>query len=329
VLVAPLGDLLERRALVVRLLGVCALALVAVTLVASFWALAVAFAVMGFATSAVQVLMPFAGVLAAPHERGRVMGAVLAGALTGMLLARTVSGYSAGQFGWRAPFAIGACTIVVLAVVVWRTLPHVAPTSRMSYPQLLLSVVRLVRTYPLLRRRMVYGACGVASFGMVWTAIAFLLAGDPYGFDEQTIGLFGLAGVLGALGAQRFGVFADRGWVRRVTGLTFAAMVLSWAILGFGATSIVAILMGLALIDFAIHGQNVLSHTILIALDPEQAGRFATVFVTTTFVGGALGSALGAVAWSLGGWSAVCIAGAAIATCGGLAWLTELRSGDR
>ncbi len=322
VLIVPLGDLVDRRRLIARLLTICTLGLILAAAAPSFALLAGAMAVVATTSVVVQILVPFASTLAAESERGHVVGIVMSGLLTGILLARTVSGLVAGAVGWRAMFVVAAGMMAVLGAGLWRVLPRVAPPASLPYRRLLVTVAELVRDEPLLRRRMAYGACGFAGFALVWTTIAFLLSAAPFRFGETTIGLFGLAGLAGALGAQGLGRLADAGRGRPATGLVLAAILASWGVLALGASSVVPIVIGLALIDFGVQGQNVLSQHVIYGLGAENASRVTTAYVTSNFLGGALGSAAGSVAWSAGGWSAVCIAGAAIAAVAFALWLT-------
>lgn len=327
VLLVPLGDLADRRKLVVRLLGVCAIGLAGAAAAPGLGILAVALAISSTTSVVVQILIPFASTLAAEEERGHVVGLVMSGVLTGILLARTVSGLVAGIAGWRTPFVMAAAAMVLLAVALWRVLPDVAPPASLPYRRLLASVLALVRDEPALRRRMVYGTCGFAGFSVVWTTIAFLLSSPPYGYGPEKIGLFGLAGLVGAVGAQRFGKLADRGVGRRATGAVLALILISWGVLALGPHSIPAVILGLILIDFGAQGQNVLSQHVIYGLGRENASRVTTAYVSSNFAGGAIGSAVGSWAWGAGGWSAVCIAGAVIAAVAFGYWLTE--SGGR
>lgn len=325
VLIVPLGDLLDRRHLIVRLLGVCALGLVAASLAPAFSLLAIALGITAVTSVVVQILIPFASTLAAPEERGRVVGAVMSGLLTGVLLARTAAGLIADAAGWRAPFVVAAVAIVALALALWHALPRVAPPSTLPYRRLLLSIAHLVRDEPVLRRRMVYGSTGFAAFSIVWTAVGFLLAGAPYHYSQGTIGLFGLAGAVGAVGAQGFGHLADRGWGRAATGAMLAAILAGWGILALGTSSIVAVIVGLVVLDFGVQGQNVLSQGAIYALGAQHASRVTAAYITNNFVGGSIGSALCAWAWTADGWAGVCILGVVFAAGGFGFWLTELR----
>ncbi|HEY3613239.1 MAG TPA: MFS transporter [Gaiellales bacterium] len=323
ILIVPLGDLVDRRRLIVRLLCVCIAGLAAAALAPRLWVLAAALAVVAISSVVVQILVPFASTLAPPEQRGRVVGTVMSGLLTGILLARTVSGLVAGVAGWRAPFLVAAALMVVIALALWRVLPDARPAASLRYGRLLVSVARLIRDEPALRRRMLYGACGFASFTLVWTTAAFLLSAAPYRYSEQVIGLFGLAGLTGAVCASRFGKLADRGWGRRSTGAVLALILVSWGVLALGSSSLLALVLGLILIDFGVQGQNVLSQHVIYGLGSENASRVTTAYTTANFSGGAIGSALGSLAWTTGGWSAVCLCGAAIAALACGCWLSE------
>ena len=327
-LIVPLGDLVNRRRLVVRLLGVSAVAMALAALAPGFAVLAVALGIASLASVVVQILVPFASTLAPEADRGRIVGLVMSGVLTGILLARTVSGIVAGIAGWRAPFVVAAVLMIVLSLALWRALPNVAPPVTMPYRQLLASVGRLVVSEPRLRRRMVYGACGFASFSVVWTTVAFLLSGPPFHYGSIVIGLFGLAGLLGAIGASRFGALADRGLGRPFTGLTLALVLVGWIVLALDPHTVLGVLLGLVVLDFAVQGQNILSQHVIYGLGAENASRVTTAYITSNFVGGAIGSAAGSLAWDAGGWTAVCGVGGVIAAVATAFWVTEPGLGE-
>jgi predicted MFS family arabinose efflux permease len=323
VLVVPLGDLLDRRRLVARLLSVCTCGLILAGSAPALPVLALALGAVALTSVVVQILIPFASTLAAESERGQVVGTIMSGVLTGILLARTVSGFIAEAAGWRAPFFVAAGAMAVLGVALWRALPRVSPPSSLPYGPLVASTGTLIRREPVLRRRMAYGALGFAGFTVAWTAIAFLLSAPPYSYGERAIGLFGLAGLVGALGAAGFGRLTDRGHGRAATGLVLAAILVSWGLLALGKTAVLPLVAGLVVIDFAVQGQNVLSQGYIYALGSEHASRVTTAYVTSNFVGGALGAAACSLAWTAGGWDAVCATGAAFAALAAAFWLTE------
>lgn len=324
VLIVPLGDLVDRRRLVAALLAFGCLALAAAAAAPSLGFLVAAVALTALASVVVQVLLPFAGTLALPQERGHVVGLVMSGLLVGALLARTLSGLLAAWAGWRAPFALAAAMMALLLVALWRALPRIRPPVSLPYRRLLLSVGSLIRREPALRLRMVFGACGLASFALVWTTLAFLLSGPPFGYGEGTIGLFGLAGLAGALGARKLGRLHDRGRGTQATGVVLAAVLLGWGLLLLGQRSAPLLVAALAVLDFGVQGQNVLSQGVIYGLGPETASRVTTAYVTANFIGGAFGSAAGSIAWTAAGWPAVCAVGAGLAATAVGFWCWQL-----
>jgi predicted MFS family arabinose efflux permease len=323
VFIAPLSDLVDRRKLVACLLVISCLALAGAAAAPQFVLLALALGIAATTSVVAQILIPFASTLAPEGERGHVVGLVMSGLLTGVLLARTLAGLLAGATSWRVVFAIAALAMALLGVALWRAMPARRPSTSLSYGGLLASVGALIRSESLLRRRMVYGACGFGGFSLVWTTLSFLLSDPPFNFGEAEIGLFGLAGLVGAVTAMRMGRLHDRGHGRVATGAVLVAILLSWPIFALGRHSVPAILVGLAVLDFGVQGQNVLSQGAIYSLGRETTGRVTTAYVTSNFVGGAIGSAAGSVAWSLGGWLAVCGVGVAFAGIALMLWLTE------
>ncbi len=323
VLLVPLGDLLDRRRMVSRMLVVTAVFLGLAAAAPSFAVLALAIAVIGVTSVVAQVLVPLAGTLAAEHERGKVVGDVMSGLLLGILLARTASGLIASATSWRTVFVIGAVLMVVLAAVLRRALPPTPPATDLPYRAALRSVVALVRDEPLLRRRMFYGALGMASFSVLWTAIAFLLSGDPFNYGEGTIGLFGLAGLVGAGAAQGAGRLADRGHAHAATGAFLASILVAWALLALGRDSVALLIVGVILLDLGIQGQHILNQSTIYTLAPNARSRVTTAYMTGNFAFGALGSAGASVAWSAGGWGAVSALGVGLAVLGVAGWALD------
>jgi predicted MFS family arabinose efflux permease len=325
VLLVPLGDLLERRRLITRIMLVTVLALAATAASPSFTVLAAALVLVGLTSVVAQILVPLASTLAAEHERGRVVGNVMSGLLVGILVARTASGLIAQAGGWRLVFAISAALMLVLCGVLRAALPEVRPTTDLSYPGLLRSVGRLVIEQPTLRVRMVYGVLGMAQFSVLWTTIAFLLSGSPYHYGVATIGLFGLVGLAGALAAQAAGRLADRGHHHRSTGASFAIMLVSWALIAAGRSSLGALILGIAILDLGIQGAQITSQSVIYRLAPEARSRVTTAYMATVFASAAVSSALASALYDADGWTAVASLGGALAACGVLVWLLEQR----
>jgi predicted MFS family arabinose efflux permease len=257
----------------------------------------------------------------------------MSGLLLGILLARTASGLIAEVGGWRSVYVIGAVLMVVLAAVLARALPPTPPVTDLRYGELLRSVGALVRDEPVLRRRMVYGATGMASFSVLWTAIAFLLSGDHYNYSEGAIGLFGLAGLVGAGAAQGAGRLADRGHGHAATGAFLVAIAVAWGLLALGSSSLAALIAGVVLLDLGIQGQHIINQSTVYTLAADAPSRVTTAYMANNFFWGALGSAGASWAWSAGGWGAVSALGVGLAAVALVAWGVEhvqrVRAGAR
>ncbi|WP_084000393.1 MFS transporter [Actinomadura kijaniata] len=322
-LLVPLGDLLERRKLAVGLFMVTAASLLVSATAPNGAVLLAGTVLTAFASVAAQVLVPFAAALAAPEQRGRVVGTVMTGLLLGALLSRTVSGGLSELGGWRTVYWVNALLMAAMAALLWRALPAMRSDAGLSYPALIKSTLLLFREEPVLRWRAGIGALSFAAFNGVWVALAFLLARPPYGWTEAAIGLFGLVGVGGPIAASMAGRQADRGGAQRVTGVGTLGMLASWGLLALGGSSLPWLLGGLILLSLAQQGLLVANQNVVYALRPEARNRLNAAFMTSNFVGGAAGSALVSVAWVNGGWSGVVLLGTALSAGTVALWLLE------
>lgn len=326
-LVVPLGDVLDRRRLIPWVLVASAVALLLAAIAPTFATLLVALALVGLTTVAGQLLIPLAGDLADSAQRGRVVGTIASGVLTGILVSRTISGLVADAFGWRAIYVLAAVVAVVLAVLLRRAIPELEARGGVAYPQLILSVFRAVRTHRTVQVTLVISSSVFAVFTMFWTALTFLLSSDPYDFSTSSIGLVGLVGLAGAVAAQRVGRLHDRGLSVPVTGGAIALLLVSLVVAGIGAHSIVVVLLAVLLLDVAVQAANVLNQTRLFSVDPAARSRLNTAFVTSNFIGGAIGSALASVLWNAGGWTAVTIGAAVLTGFAATVWAVHRNRG--
>lgn len=325
-LLVPVGDMLERRRLVPAVLALTAVGLAGSAAAPTIGVLVALAVVVGVGSVAAQILVPLAASLAGDDERGRVVGTVMSGLLLGILLARTGAGLVAGASSWRVVYVVAAVLVVVLAGVLWRALPEDPPRPRPSYPALLRSTVSLWRAEPLLRRRSLLGGLGFAAFSVFWTTMAFLLAGPPYHYSDTVIGLFGLVGAAGALCANAAGRLADRGREAPATVGFAAAIAVSFLPIWIGRHSLVALIVGIAVLDVGVQGLQVTNQSVIYRLAPEARSRINSAYMVCYFVGGAIGSAVASALYGASGWVAVCLLGAAV---GVVAVVVSLAAGIR
>ncbi|MFL5320091.1 MAG: MFS transporter [Myxococcaceae bacterium] len=309
ILLTPLGDVVEKRKLLVGMLGLAAVALCAAGFAPSFPLFLLACVAIGATAVLVQVLIPFVAVLSAPSERSKNLGMVLSAALVGVLISRTLSGFVGAHLGWRGMFFVASVTMLLLAVVLRIALPRYEPTTRLAYPKLLRSVWALFRDLPELRAIAVTGALMYAALSAFWAALAFFLS-SSYHQGPGTAGMFGLVGTVGALAANVAGRNAERIGARRIVQACIVTMIAAYVVFALFGTLWAGLVVGVVLLDLGAQAATVSNQTELYRIHPDAQTRLNTIYKILYFVGGAAGSALSAVAWDHQGWLGVCSLGA-------------------
>lgn len=311
-LFVPLGDVLERRTLIVRMFGGVAAAMLLVAAAPNLTTLLIGSALMGILCSVTHIVLPIAPDLVDDAERGRAVGIVMTGLLLGILLARTFSGLVSNLGGWRSVFVIAAIVNAAFAPLIWRYMPKLPPRRTIAYPLAMRSLWTLWRTQPLLRESCVLGGLIFASFSCFWTTLAFVLF-QHYGLGPGVAGSFGLVGAAGALVAPVAGKFADRRGSRWVISVGIVVLASSYALLWSAEQApipfvahIAALVIGVIVLDTGAQMIQIANQTRIFGLDPSARSRLNTVYMTIYFGGAAAGSALATVAWEHWKWNGVC-----------------------
>ncbi|TXR49214.1 MFS transporter [Phyllobacterium endophyticum] len=322
-----LADLVENRRLVLLTLAGTALGLAGAALSGSATAFLLSSFTIGFFACGAQVLVPFASHLVPAASRGRTIGNVMAGLLTGIMLARPLANLVASEFGWRAIFFISAAAMLAVMLLLRAALPQRMPQGGMRYGAILASMWNLLVTTPALQRRAFYQGIMFASFNLFWTGIPLLLT-DQFGYSQRQIALFALAGAAGALAAPVAGRLADRSYTRQGTAVAMMTLAIWFVIAGWAGTaiSITALVLAAVFIDSAVQTNQILSQRIIFSLDDQARGRLNAVYMTIVFLLGSAGSALAAATYFYGGWWTTALAGAAMGVVVLLVFATERRS---
>jgi predicted MFS family arabinose efflux permease len=308
----PLGDLLERRALMMRMYGAVAIALLLVAIAPGLNWLIAGSVLIGLFASVTHIALPIAPDLVSHDQRGRAIGIVMTGLLLGILLARTFAGWVSAIHGWRWVFVAGAVMNAAFVPLLWRVMPKLPPKEKLLYGDAMKSLWTLFRTQPLLRESSIIGALVFASFSCFWTTLAFLL-NSHYGLGAGVAGTFGVVGAAGAMVAPLAGRLADKHgsrWVVTV-GMTLLAIsyLLLWGEEAAGlstALHVAALVVGVVVLDMGAQMTQVANQTRIFGLVPSARSRLNTVYMTVYFSGAAIGSALATVAWEHWRWNGVC-----------------------
>lgn len=321
-LLVPLGDLVENRRLMLTTVLGAAVALVLAATAHTSGVFLAACVLIGLTSVSVQMLVPLVAHLAPEASRGRVVGNVMGGLLLGILLARPVSSLVTDHFGWRVMFGAAAVAMLAVAVLIALRIPVRRPEARMRYGALIASLVSLMQQSPELRRRALYQACLFGAFSLFWTAVPLELA-QGHGFSQTEIAGFAFIGAAGVLAGPIGGRLADAGFSRMATWCALGAgSLVLWLTIAPGLNHHwSALALAAVVLDMCVQVHLVVGQRAIFRLGAEQRSRYNALYMTSTFVGGAIGSATASVLFVNGGWTAVASLGGVVTLLAALASL--------
>lgn len=308
-LLAPLGDRHDRRTIITIKGVLLTLALLLSAAAGNIMVLLAASLAIGITATMAQDIVPASASLSPEAQRGKTVGTVMTGLLLGILLSRVVSGLVAQVFGWRVMFILAAALVLMMTLILWRRLPHIAPSTSLSYPALLASMRHLWRQHGELRRAALAQGLLSVGFSAFWSTLAVMLH-SHYGLGSATAGAFGLAGAAGALAAPLAGAMADRRGPALVTQFSTALATVSFAALFLLPLLPVPAQLALIVIsaigfDFGVQATLVSHQTLIFGLEPAARSRLNALMFTGVFIGMAIGSALGSLMLEKAGWPGV------------------------
>lgn len=323
ILIVPLGDLWDRRRLIVGQTLLSAIGLAIVGTASQPVVLLAGMTMVGVLAVVVQVLVAFAATLATPDGRGRAIGTVTSGVVAGILLARFASGALADVGGWRTVYLVSACLMLAMAVLLLRVLPRGRPSTLAgsSYLALLRSTVSLFVQEPILRERALFTFLIFANLNVFWSSIVLPLSAPPFALSHTTIGLLGIAGFAGALAARNAGRLADLGWGQRTTGLSLLLMLGAWAPIACLHISLWLVVAGAIMLDFGLQAVHVTSQSLIVAARSDAASRLVGGSMVFYSIGSAVGAIASTMVYAMAGWSGVCVLGAGISAAALLVWV--------
>lgn len=327
VLLVPLGDLVDRRKLIIAQSLLSVLALLCVGFSTSATMTLAAMAAVGFLAVVTQALVAYAASLAPVSARGHVVGMVTGGIVLGILLARSVAGTLTDLSGWRTVYIVSAVLTAAVALLLWRALPRQErPRTRLSYPALIRSLATLLIEEPVLRIRAVMAMLIFANITTLLAPLVLPLSAPPFSLTHTEIGLFGFAGAAGALGAMRAGRWTDAGHGQRTTGIALGLMLAAWLPISLLGHSIWWLILGVVVIDFGLQAIHVTNQAMIYRVRPDAQNRLTATYMLFYSIGSAIGSSTSTIVYASAGWTGVCITGACISLATIVFWLLTLRA---
>ncbi|WP_063767939.1 MFS transporter [Verrucomicrobium sp. BvORR106] len=304
-LFVPLGDLLNRRKVVLLLMSLCTALLAATAAAPGLQTLIWLHLLIGITTMNAQILIPFGMELSPPKERGRTVGVLMAGLLCGVLLARVVSGFVGEHIGWRTVYLLATGVMLVILVSLYRGLPHRPPVAaHMGYGRFMKEMFQLWARLPALWTASAVSGLSFGCFTAFWTTLSFLLM-DRFGMGASAAGAFGVIGLAGVLAAPLAGRVSDRRGPRFTVTVSLLLIALSFVGMSLWL-SLPMLVLGVIFMDLGVQAIQVAAQTRVMSLVPDAGSRLNTFYMVFRFVGGALGSFLGATAWAHWQWAGVC-----------------------
>ena len=306
--IIPLGDKISTNKILRLDFLVMVLSLLAAATATSLTFLIISSFFIGFTSALPQMFVPMAAQLSDEAGRGRAIGIVMSGLLIGILGSRVLSGLIGAQFGWRSVYYGGSFLMVLLFILLKIKLPNVHPTYKGTYGSLMKSLLHFFKTEPLLRLAALRGALSFAALSAFWTTLVFLLE-DNFGYGSGVAGTFGLLGVAGALAATAVGKMNNKVSKNRIIIVSTILMIFSWGIFSLSAHSLSGLIAGAILVDLGMQALHITNQNIIFSKNPDARNRVNTIYMVGFFLGGAIGTTLGAIAWQHYGWIGVSILG--------------------
>jgi len=309
----PLGDVVDRRKLMMRMYAGVSLALLLMASAQNLSTALAASVLIGMLAAVTHIALPMAPELVPHEKRGQAIGTVMTGLLLGVLLARSFAGWVSGFRGWRFVYVLAALMNLAFVPLIYKVMPKQAERERVSYGTVMRSVAQLFLDEPLLRESGMIAGFTFAAFSCFWTTLTFFLQ-RYYDLGPGVAGTFGVVGAAGAMIAPFAGKLADRHGVRYVVSLAGAIMAASyvwiWGSVRLTASTaihMVMLVVGVLVLDAGMQMMQVANQTRIFGLGAEARSRLNTVYMTMYFTGGAIGSALSTIAWSRWEWTGVCV----------------------
>lgn len=316
--IIPMGDLFSRRRIIMVCMIVAAFMTVTIGLADNIYVIWGASLLMGACSIVPQLFIPIAGQFSTPENKARNMGYVLSGLLTGILAARVVSGMIGEWFGWRMMYYLAGSVMIMCLALTLQLMPQMQQNFTGTYAELMKSVARIFANHPRIRLNAIRAAFGFGSMLAFWACLAFHLAGEPFHSGSDAVGYLSICGVAGAMVASGIGKYIPRYGVRFFSIVGASIQIVAWLTAWLWGDTYVGLILTVILVDIGLQCQQLSNQSACIQAVPEASNRANTIFMTTYFIGGSLGTFLAGQGWQVAGWQGVCFVGitfAVISTC--------------
>src|SRR5260221_11206286 len=306
-LIAPfsgtVADVLGRNRVIVAVMLVLSVPTVMAAMAPTLHALIFWRFVQGLAMPPIfAVTIAYIGEELSPHEATAAAGLYTSGASLGGFSGRFVTGILSDIIGWRYAFVVLAAMTLTGAIAVAVMLPRERKFVRSA--GLIASGKQMLRHFrnPQLVATYAVGFGVLFNFITTFTYISFRLAAAPYNLSPTLLGMIFVVYLVGTaltpMTGWAVGRFGRRDFMIGTIGMWIAGIALTLA------GPLWVILLGLTVCaGCGLLCQAVSTGYVTIT---AQAGRSSAVglYVSSFYLGGSFGAAIGGLAWTLAGWAA-------------------------
>ena len=309
----PMGDLYSRRRIIVINMSIAAVMAVFIAFSQRVWIVWGASLLLGACSVIPQFFIPIAGQYSEKKNKGRNMGIVLSGLLTGILASRVISGYVGEWLGWREMFIIAALIMIVCLILTLKIMPQIDSNYVGTYRGLMKSVFHIVANNARIRLYAIRAAFSFGSMMAIWSCLAFRLAQAPFFSGSEMVGTLGMCGIAGALAASGLGKLVNQWGIRKLSLYGACLQLVAWTTAYLFGDTYMGLIVAIILVDIGLQCLQLSNQSGCIQEMPEASNRANTIFMTTYFIGGSFGTYCAGLAWTHEGWMGVCAVGAVLA----------------
>lgn len=309
----PMGDLYSRRRIIVINMSVAAVMAVFIAFSQRVWIVWGASLLLGACSVIPQFFIPIAGQYSEKKNKGRNMGIVLSGLLTGILASRVISGYVGEWLGWREMFIIAALIMIVCLILTLKIMPQIDSNYVGTYRGLMKSVFHIVANNARIRLYAIRAAFSFGSMMAIWSCLAFRLAQAPFFSGSEMVGTLGMCGIAGALAASGLGKLVNQWGIRKLSLYGACLQLVAWTTAYLFGDTYMGLIVAIIMVDIGLQCLQLSNQSGCIQEMPEASNRANTIFMTTYFIGGSFGTYCAGLAWTHEGWMGVCAVGAVLA----------------
>ena len=123
------------------------------------------------------------------------------------------------------------------------------------------------------------------------------------------VGALAFFGIIGAIAASGVGKFVPKVGILRMSVIGGCLQLLAWASAWLLGSTYIGLIMGIILADIGAQCLQVSNQSGSLQQLPQATNRVNTIFMTTLFIGGSLGTFCSGLGWSMLGWDGVCLVG--------------------